>query len=72
MKVVLSLDAEKERVLTQSLHLYKEMIEETLNGSALQREIARGEVRIVQQLLMQLMVVGEIRGLLPVGRGVAE
>lgn len=65
MKVILELDDEKERVLTSSLNLYKKMIEESLNGSAIQREISRYEVRLVHQLLTQVVTVHNLRAMLP-------
>lgn len=64
MKVILELDDEKERVLTSSLNLYKKMIEESLNGSAIQKEVSRYEVKLVHQLLTQVVTVQNLRSML--------
>jgi hypothetical protein len=63
VKVVLTLDDEKERVLT-SLNLYKRMSKGSLSGSAIQREMTNYEVRLANQLLTQVMEVRNLRTML--------
>lgn len=63
--VILQLDGEKERVLKESLNLYKQMIEKSLGDSSSQRTIADYEKRLANQMLTQIQRVHDRCAMLP-------
>ncbi|SHF02267.1 hypothetical protein SAMN05444392_106115 [Seinonella peptonophila] len=57
-KITLFLNGDQERLLFQSLHAKKPSLEEKQHGkSTLHQEMIRNEIRLINQILIQVMGV---------------